>query len=150
MPHQRLTCTGFDIASKTRRRGASKSRVRTISRSEGVVALKLSLFATLLTAMFPLLLLRFLLFQFLQIVVEPVEACFPDMPVAFGALGHLLEGTSLQPARPPLRLASARNQARAFEHAEVLRDGGHAHVEGLGEFGDGTFTRDETRQDRAA
>ena len=86
------------------------------------------------------LLLRF---QFLQIVVEAVEARFPDVAIALGPVGHFLEGAGLDPAGPPLGLASARDQARALEHAQVLRDGGHAHVERLGELGDRAFARDQ-------
>jgi hypothetical protein len=37
-PHQCATRSGFDMASKTSLRGASKTRVMTISRSEGIVS----------------------------------------------------------------------------------------------------------------
>src|SRR6266511_3034946 len=33
-PHQRVTCSGFEMASKTSLRGASKTRVMTISETE--------------------------------------------------------------------------------------------------------------------
>ena len=51
MPHHRLMCSGLCMASKTRWRGASKTRVKWISRSDGVVTLNVSLLAVPLTAM---------------------------------------------------------------------------------------------------
>src|SRR5262249_29434965 len=92
LPHQRRTCSGLVIASYTRWRGASKRRVRVISRSEGVVTLKVSLFATRLAGMVPLLRFRGLCpFQFLKVAVEAIETCFPDMAIAFGPVGDFLE-----------------------------------------------------------
>ena len=90
-------------------------RVIVISRSDGMVSLKVSLFAARLTGMF--LLLRF---QRLQIALEPIEAGFPDVAITFGPFGHLLEGAGVDPTRSPLRLAPARNESRTLEHSKVL------------------------------
>src|SRR5437868_10500564 len=43
-PNQRLSSSGLVNASKTRRRGASKTRVKTISRSVGVVTFNVPVF----------------------------------------------------------------------------------------------------------
>src|SRR6266545_2985239 len=124
-------CSGLLIASNTRWRGASNRRVIRISRSDGVVTVKVSLFAALLTAMF--LLLRF---ELLPIGIEPIATLFPDRAIAVGPVGHLPERARLGPAGPRLRRPSSRDQSRSFEHAQVLRDGGETHVERLGQFGD--------------
>jgi hypothetical protein len=83
-------------------------------------------------------------------VVQPIEPFLPDVPVALRPVRDGLQGPGLDATPPPLRLLSLRDQPRALEHAEVLRDGGQAHVERLGELGDRAFAREETRQDRPA
>jgi hypothetical protein len=45
---------------------------------------------------------------------------------------------------PPLRLTPAHDQPGALEHAQVLGDGRHAHVERLGELGDRALARSPT------
>src|SRR5687768_11772404 len=124
-------CSGLVMASKTRRRGASNSRVRPISRSEGVVTLKVSLFAALLTGM------SFLLrFELLQIGLEAIEPLFPDRAIALRPFGHFFQRCRFEPAGPPLRLAPPDDQSSPLEDAQVFGDGGHAHLERLGQFGD--------------
>src|SRR3954471_10831581 len=113
LPHHRLMCSGLLIASKTRRRGASNRRVMRISRSGGVVTLKVSLFLAACTAMSLLLGL-----QRLQIVLEPIEPRLPHRPVALGPLRNLLERRSLETAGTPLRVAAAADQAGPLQHAE--------------------------------
>src|SRR5215217_8248377 len=102
MPHHRLTCSGLLIASKTRCLGASNTRVMTISRSDGVVVLNVSLFAARLTGM-----LLLLCVHFLQVTVETIEPLFPDVPVSLRPRGNFLQWRRLDPARPPLGFASA-------------------------------------------
>src|SRR5436309_3073082 len=97
-------CSGLVIASKSRWRGASKSRVKRISRSDGVVTLKLTLLAARLTAMF--FLLRF---ELVQIGIEAIETLFPDRAIALGPVGHVLERPRLEPAGPPLGQALSRD-----------------------------------------
>jgi hypothetical protein len=88
-------------------------------------------------------------FQFLQIVIESIQAGFPDVAVTLGPVRHLFERACINPARPPLGLAPSRNQAGALEHPQVLRDRGHAHVERFGELGDRAFTGYQPRQNRS-
>ena len=75
-----------------------------------------------------------------RVVFTEIFELFPDVEsVITSVLTEEGSKTRLNPARPPLGLASARNEARALEHAQVLRDGGHAHLERLGELGDRAF-----------
>src|SRR5262245_17209983 len=130
------------MASNTRRAGASNRRVRTISRSEGVVTLKVSLFAARTAGMS--LLLRF---QVLQVHLELVEASLPDVAIALRPLGDLLERARLDPAGPPLGLAALGDEARALQHAQVLGDAGQAHVERLRQLRDRALALGQARQD---
>src|SRR5258708_2292194 len=88
--------------------------------------------------------------QFAQVIVQAIEALFPETPVVLQPVGGILERTGFEPARPPLRLATARNKTGALEHFEVLGDRGKAHRERLGQLGDGNLARDKARQDRAS
>src|SRR5882724_2473443 len=102
-------------AFHTRETGASKVR-STMSGSSFVTTLSFA-------AIFLLLALNFLhlvlALQFLEVAVQLVEALLPVAPVVLDPVGDVLEGIRLQPAGPPLRLASARDQARALEHLQV-------------------------------
>src|SRR5687767_4299419 len=113
-----------------------------ISRSDGVVTLKLWLFTALLTTMACSL----LLVDLFQVAVEPIEPFFPDVAVALGPVGDFLERAGLDPAGPPLRVAPPRDQPGALEHPKVLRHGDQAHVERLGQLGDRAFAGDQTGQ----
>src|SRR5712675_3090757 len=92
-PHHCTTCLGSAHASQTSSRGASKTRVITISRSE--------VFSTglFLVSAMPLL----LFFQITQVVVQAIEPLLPYHAVVFQPIGYILEGACLQPAGPPLR-----------------------------------------------
>src|SRR4051812_46916372 len=138
-------CSGLLIASKTRSRGASKRRVSRISRSDGVLTLKLLLFPAPLTAMCVLLFLR----ECLQIRIEAIESLLPDGPIPLGPVGNVPNRARLETAWTPLRLAAARDQPRAFEHAQVLRYGRQADIERLRKLSHGPFARDEPGQNRA-
>src|SRR4051794_29647108 len=144
-PHHSLMCSGLLIASQTRSRDASNRRVIRISTSEGVVMEKLPLFAMWLPDMS--LLLRF---EFLQIGLETIQTLLPHRAIVFGPFGDFLDACGLQPARPPLRLPPTCDESRAFENTQMLRNGRHAHVKRLGQFGDGAFAVDESRENRAA
>ena len=146
MPHQRRTCSGLRhrLEHELPRR-VEQTRQR-ISRSDGRGDLE---GLAICDAADDHVFFSFAL-QFLQVGLEPVEALLPDVAVALGPLGDFLERRRLDPARPPLRLAPARDQAGALEHPQVLRDGRHAHVERLGELGDRALARGQPRQDRPA
>src|SRR5579871_3837968 len=75
------TCRGSVHAAQTSRRGASNTRVITISRSDGVLkrVRPISVFA----ATFVLLLLLFLLLHLFEVAVEARVAGLPEAAVAF-------------------------------------------------------------------
>src|SRR3954454_13501496 len=90
-----------------------------------------------------LLLLRL---EFDEIIVEAIETLVPELAIAIEPVVHLLEGAGLDPARPPLRLAAARDKTGALQHLEMLGDGGKAHGERLGELRHRRFARHEPRE----
>src|SRR5712691_3855673 len=96
-PHQRATWPGSVQALKTIGRGASKTRVMTSSRSAELVAAPL-LSATLLLPDLDLL----------QEFVQAIEALLPELSVLLQPVGDILERAGLEPAGPPLGLATAR------------------------------------------
>src|SRR5579885_1222692 len=110
------TCCGSVHAAQTSRRGASNTRVITISRSDGVLnrVRPISLFAATIV----LLLLLFLLLQRFEVAVEPRVAGLPEAAVALGPLRHLPERRRLEPAGAELCLAATRDQAGALQHAQ--------------------------------
>src|SRR5271155_5199905 len=121
-PHQFTRCVGLVIACHTSSRGASRIRVKTISRSAVLSAGLLFVSAMMLL----------LFFQFLQIGVEAIQALLPDNSILFHPIRNLLKRLGFQAAGTPLRLAPPRDQPSPLEHFQVLRDRGHAHVKGLG------------------
>src|SRR5258707_5495077 len=132
-------------AFQTRAPGALKVR-STTSGSSFVTTLSFA-------AIFLLLALNFvnlvLVLQFLEVAVEPVEALLPVAPVVLDPVGDVLERIGLEPAGPPLRLATALDEPRAFQHFQVFRDCRQAYLETLGQFQDRGFDGGETREDRA-
>src|ERR1700693_1848206 len=122
-PHQRARCLGSLQVSKTRRRGAAKTRVTIILPPAGA--------ALLVTALLFATISLLLALQFLEVAVQLVEALFPVAPVVLDPVGDVLERIRLEPAGPPLRLAAALDQARALEDLQVLGNGGQGPVGGV-------------------
>src|SRR6266849_6140898 len=104
-PHHCAMCFGSVHAFHTRSRGASKTRVAVISRS---VVLLSTLFLTAVAAMSLLL-----VFQFGQIGIQPIKAVFPEAAIVLDPIGNVLQRLGVEPARPPLRLPAARDEASA-------------------------------------
>src|SRR5690242_8007820 len=107
-PHHCERCFGSVQTDQTRWRGASSSRVPTItlgsdSRSMLLVA------STLL-----LLLLRWLpcrwFGQGAEVILQPIEPLLPKPSILFEPVVDALQRVELDPARPPLRLAAAGDQ----------------------------------------
>jgi hypothetical protein len=93
---------------------------------------------TLTSTLFPASMLRsFLCFQLSQVFVQSVHAVFPGPTVLFEPLSNLPKGSTLEAARPPLRVATATDQARPFQNLEVFRHGRRSDRKRLGEFLDG-------------
>src|SRR5574341_162459 len=135
-------CSGFVQAFQTRSRGASMTRVITTSRSDGVVYA-----VTPTLAAVTMLLLRFL--EVLEIAIEPLKARLPEAAVVLRPVGDLLEGGRLEPARPELRFAAARDQARALQDPQMLGDRGAAHGERRRQLLHGGGAGGEPREDGA-
>src|SRR6266850_1246158 len=132
-------------AFQTRATGASKVR-STTSGSSFVTTLSFAAIILLLALNFVHLVL---VLQFLEVAVQPVEALLPVAPVILDPVGDVLERIRLEPAGPPLRLAAARDQARAGQDLQVPGDGGKADIEGFRKFLDRSLSGGESGEDRA-
>src|SRR3989442_10456780 len=77
-PHQCDMCSQEVCASNTRSRGASKTRVMTISRSDGVVTV------SWLLPLAPIAILLSSVLELLQVLVQPVVALLPQTAVPLG------------------------------------------------------------------
>src|SRR5918999_5279948 len=87
--------------------------------------------------------------EFAEIGVQPFETLLPMPSVLADPVRHVAERLRLQPAGPPLRLASLLDESRPLEHLEVLRDSGKAHVEGGGQLCDRRLTEGQAGENRA-
>src|SRR5207247_10271919 len=94
-PHHFCRCSGCVNTSKTRSRGASKTRSMTSS----LIGISMTLSLAAMSLLLHL--------QFLQVLVEPIEPLLTDDAVAVDPFVHLLEWPRLNPRRAPLRLLAA-------------------------------------------
>src|SRR5438270_7460358 len=140
-PHHCAACFASVQAANTTSRGASNVRVIVSPRCPASLA-ALSL-ARILVPPWPLRL------DPGEIVVQAVEALFPEPPVIFDPIGGAPERRRVEPAGSPLRCAAARNEPGARQPLQMLRHRGQAHRERLGQFADGRLSRGEPRQDRS-
>src|SRR5579862_9258361 len=106
-PHHRASCSGSVHASNTTSGGASKNRVMTISRSCDSAAP--------LVLLLPDMTLRLPLLHLPQIIVQTVQAFFPEAPVVPHPVRDFLQRTRFKTARSPLGFLSACNQARTLQ-----------------------------------
>src|SRR5258708_26944925 len=111
-PHHCARCLGSVHASHTRWRGALNRRVPINARGSSS---RSRLFFT------PTLLL--LRLQFTQIIIQPIEARLPEAAITLEPVVNALQCRGFDAARTPLRLAAARDQARALTHLEMLGNG---------------------------
>src|SRR4051812_25585838 len=84
----------------------------------------------------------------LQLLLEPVEAGFPEASVVRYPAGDVLKRPGLKTARPPLRGAAPGDQPGALKHFEMLGHGLQAYVEGLGKLVDSRLTSGKAAEDR--
>src|SRR2546426_11955778 len=132
------SCRGSVHARYTTSRGASNTRVVVSVRSVGgVVRLLVLLF------MRPVLSL-----QLAQMVFQAIEALLPELAVTLHPVGGFLETLRLEPAGPPLRVATARDEAGTLEDFEVLGDGWKRYVERLCQLRDRGLALREAGEDR--
>src|ERR1700686_1329965 len=147
-PHHFGMRSGSVIAWKTRSRGASKTRVTDISLVPGLITTSL---LAIIAAPFPVLLslIAFrLLLYFFQVLAQPIETLLPELPVSLHPVGHFLEPGRLEPTGTPLRFASLRDEPRALQHLEMLRNARKAQLERLRQLGHRLFARGEASKDR--
>src|SRR3990170_8559442 len=143
-PHQLMKCSGSVQALHTSSRGASNTRSMTSACSVDVVG------ALLASAICVLLLsLLLTLLNLSEVFVQAIETLLPEAAISFQPFIGVLERARAEPAGAPLRLATARDQAGALQHLEVLGDRGQAHLEGLGQLRDGRLTRGQASENRA-
>src|SRR5437763_15291964 len=122
-PHHCAACSASVQAANTTSRGASKTRV-TVSSCPDALLAPSSLARIPFSPRSPRL-------DPGQIFVQAVEAFLPEAAVILDPIGGIPERRRFEPARPPLRLAPARNEAGMLQHLQMLRDGRQAHRERL-------------------
>src|SRR5262245_15769509 len=83
-----------------------------------------------------------------QMGIETVEALFPEPAEVVEPIGDAFQAGGLQPARPELRRACARDDTGLLQHPEVLRDRGLAQIERLAQLGDRRLAERQTGDDR--
>src|SRR5271154_1328295 len=121
-PHsQRFMSSGLVQASKTRCRGASKTRIMATSRSLGVVTFRVPLF---FTGALPLCASTFFLlrFKFFQHGVQPLEINFPNAPVPFDPDFEFFQRRRAQRVDSALSVYADVDESGVAEHAQVFRD----------------------------
>src|SRR2546421_11740892 len=119
-------CSHEVCASNTRSRGASMSRVITISRSVGVATVRVLPLAAIVLLLSPSL-------ELLQVLVEPVVALLPEPAVPLDPLGGLLQRAGLELGRPELPIAAPGDESGPLEDLQVLRHRRQAHPERRGQ-----------------
>src|SRR5438093_4451762 len=131
-------CRGSVHAWYTSSRGASNTRVVVSVRSAGGVTVLLV----------PLFMRLVLPLQLSQVVFQAIEALLPELAVTLHPVGGFLETLRPEPARPPLRVATPRDEAGTLQHLQVLGDGWKRHVERLRELRDRGLALREAGEDR--
>src|SRR5688572_6455297 len=147
--HHCLNSSGLVHASNTRRAGPSKVRVTTSSRSDfrstvvrffmGVGSL--SLFASI-DPLLP--------FQFLDNLVQLVEACVPELTVPLDPCRLFLQSAQAELAGPHAPDLLRDDEPRLLQDADMLLHAGEGHVELLGKVCDRSVCTPELLQNAAS
>ena len=125
--------SGLVHASNTMRAGALKVRVMTTSRSD----FRSTVVSFFIGGSLSSCVHRFLLlFQFLDHLVELVEARAPQLAIAVDPRRDLVEPALAERARPHAADLRRRDEPGMLQHADVLLHAGERHVEPLGEVRD--------------
>src|SRR6186713_3234922 len=126
--HHCLNSLGLVHASNTRRAGPLKVRVTTSSRSDfrsTVVRLFMGVGSLSLLASIDLL----LPFQFLNNLVQLVEACVPELAVPLDPCRLFLQPAQAEPAGPHAPDLLRNDEPGLLQDADVLLDAREGHVE---------------------
>src|ERR687898_2910511 len=133
--HHCLNSSGLVHASNTMRAGPLKVRLTTSSRSDvrsTVVRFFIGVGSLSVLASIDLL----LPFQFLDNLVQLVEACVPELTVPLDPCCLFLESGQPEPAGPHAPDLLSDDERRLLQDADVLLHAGEGHVELLGKVRD--------------
>src|SRR5579863_3120160 len=133
--HHRLSSSGLVHASNTMRAGPLKVRVTTSSRSDfrsTVVRLFMGVGSLSLLASIYLL----LPFQFLDYLVQLVEACVPELAVPLDPCRLLLQSAQAELAGPHAPDLLRGDEPRLLQDADMLLHACEGHLELLGKVRD--------------
>src|SRR5678816_2231562 len=146
--HHRLNSSGLVHASKTMRAGPLKVRVTTSSRSDfrsTVVRFFIGVASLSLLASIDLL----LPFQFLDNLVQLVEACVPKLPIPLDPGRLFLQSARAELAGPHAPELFRADEPGLLQDADVLLHAREGHVEFLGKVRDGSVCTAELLQNAA-
>src|SRR5215831_9013723 len=132
--HHRLSSSGLVQASNTMRAGPLKVRVTTSSRSDfrsTVVRFFMGVGSLSLFASIDLL----LPFQFLDDLVQLVEACVPKLAVPLDPCRLFLQSGQAERAGPHAPDLLRDDEPRLLQDADMLLHAGEGHAELLGQVG---------------
>src|SRR5882757_1958380 len=146
--HHRLSSSGLVHASNTMRAGPLKVRVTTSSRSDfrsTVVRLFMGVGSLSLLSSIHLL----LPFQFLDNLVQRVEACVPELAVPLDPCRLFLQSAQAEPAGPHAPDLLRGDEPRLLQDADMLLHAREGHVELLGKIRDRSVCTPELLQNAA-
>src|SRR5580700_5467024 len=146
--HHRLSASGLVQASNTMRAGALKIRVTTSSRSDfrsTVVRFFVAVGSLSVLASIGLL----LLFQFLNNLIQLVEACVPKLAIPLDPYRLFLQSTQAELAGPHASDLLRGDEPRLLQDADMLLDAREGHVELLGKVRDRSVRTPQMLQNAA-
>src|SRR5262245_21401004 len=147
--HHRLNCSGLVHASNTMRAGPLKVRVTTSSRSDfrsTVVRFFMAVDSLSLFASIDLL----LPFQFLDNLVQFVEACGPELAVPLDPCRLFVQSVQAELAGPHAPDLLRGDETRLLQDVDMLLHARESHVELLGEVRDRRVCTSELLQNAAS
>src|SRR6202012_1124708 len=133
--HHRLSSSGLVHASNTTRAGPLKVRVTTSSRSD-FRSTVVRLFMEVGSLSFPASIDLLLPFQFLDNLVQFVEACVPELAVPLDPCRLFLQSAQAELAGPHAPDLLRGDEPRLLQDADMLLHAREGHVELLGKVRD--------------
>src|SRR5512147_1860554 len=147
--HHRLNSSGLVHASNTMRAGALKLRVTTSSRSDfrsTVVRFFIDVGSLSCFTSIDL----FLLFQFLDNLVQLVEPCIPELAVPLDPCRLFIQSAQAEPAGPHPPDLRRGDEPRLLQDADMLLHAREGHVELVGKVRDRRVCTPELLQNTAS
>src|SRR6202020_1637996 len=141
--HHRLSSSGLVHASNTRRAGPSKVRVTTSSRSDfRFTVVRSPSFLASIDLLLP--------FQFLDNLVQLVEACGPELAIPLDPCRLFLQPAQAELAGPHAPDLLRGDESRPLQDADMLLHAREGHVELLGKVCDRSVCTPELLQNAAS